>query len=136
LFCGVGGFALHCASAQRDVTGIELSAEAIASAEQSSAELKLTRVHFRALGAQEFALANAEVAELVIVNPPRRGIGDELCRFLDRSEAKALVYSSCNAESLARDLAAMPNFRLRSAQVLDMFPHSRHFEVITLLERG
>lgn len=135
LFCGVGGFALHVADGRRDVTGIEISAEAIASAEQSRDELGLSRVNFRALDATDFAEGNTEAPELVIVNPPRRGIGAGLCRFLERSEARWVIYSSCNAESLARDLAQMPALRLRRARLLDMFPHTTHYEVITLLER-
>jgi 23S rRNA (uracil747-C5)-methyltransferase len=136
LFCGVGGFALHCADGRRDVTGIEVSAEAIASAELSRAELGLRNVRFRALDATDFALGQSTVPPLVIVNPPRRGIGEKLARFLDASPARHVVYSSCNADSLARDLAAMPSFRLRRAGVFDMFPHTTHYEVLALLERG
>jgi 23S rRNA (uracil747-C5)-methyltransferase len=135
LFCGVGGFALHVADGRREVTGIEISSEAIASAEQSRDELGLARVRFRALDATDFAVGNSGVAELVIVNPPRRGIGAGLCRFLEESAARWVIYSSCNAESLARDLAQMPSLRLRRARLLDMFPHTAHYEVITLLER-
>jgi 23S rRNA (uracil747-C5)-methyltransferase len=135
LFCGVGGFALHCADGRRAVTGIEVSAEAIASAELSRAELGLHNVSFRALDATDFALGRSDVPELVIVNPPRRGIGVALARFLDASPLRHLVYSSCNAESLARDLAAMPNLSLKRAGVFDMFPHTSHYEVLTLLSR-
>jgi 23S rRNA (uracil747-C5)-methyltransferase len=136
LFCGVGGFALHCADGRRAVTGIEVSAEAIASAELSRAELGLANVSFRALDATDFALRQSQVPPLVIVNPPRRGIGTALARFLDASPARHVVYSSCNAESMARDLAAMPSFRLRRAGLFDMFPHTTHYEVLGLLERA
>jgi 23S rRNA (uracil747-C5)-methyltransferase len=134
LFCGVGGFALHAADGRREVTGIELSEEAIASAEQSRSDAGIERVRFRALDATGFARAGDTVPELVIVNPPRRGIGIELARFLDQSRAQHLIYSSCNVDSLARDLAAMPGFRLRRAGVFDMFPHTQHYEVLALLQ--
>ncbi|MEZ0448304.1 23S rRNA (uracil(747)-C(5))-methyltransferase RlmC [Cellulomonas sp. ICMP 17802] len=135
LYCGVGGFALHCAHPDRDVTGIETSAEAIASATLSAADAGLTRVRFAAGDATAFALGAAAPPELVIVNPPRRGIGEELSRWLESSGVRRVVYSSCNAASLARDLAAMPSLRPRRAQVLDMFPQTTHYEVLTLLER-
>jgi 23S rRNA (uracil747-C5)-methyltransferase len=135
LFCGVGGFALHCADGRRQVTGIETSADAIAGARRSASELGLANVEFRALDAADFAFGETRVPPLVIVNPPRRGIGAPLARFLDGSPARHVIYSSCNAESLARDLAAMPGFRLLRARVLDMFPHTKHYEVLTLLER-
>jgi 23S rRNA (uracil747-C5)-methyltransferase len=136
LFCGVGGFALQCADGVREVTGIELSAEAIASAEQSCQELGLARVSFQSLDATHFSQGSAAAPELVIVNPPRRGIGCELCAFLESvANIRWVIYSSCNSESLARDLQRMPGWRLRRARLLDMFPHTPHYEVITLLER-
>jgi 23S rRNA (uracil747-C5)-methyltransferase len=136
LFCGVGGFALHCADGRREVTGIESSAEAIASAELSRDELGLANTRFRALDATDFALDAARTPPLVIVNPPRRGIGVRLAHFLDASPVRHVVYSSCNVASLARDLAAMPSLRLRRAGVFDMFPHTSHYEVLALLERA
>ena len=78
----------------------------------------------------------AAVPELVIVNPPRRGLGPELADWLQHHGPRHVIYSSCNAESLARDLDAMPAYRVQRARVLDMFPQSTHFEVITLLERA
>ncbi|WP_456825843.1 23S rRNA (uracil(747)-C(5))-methyltransferase RlmC [Cellulomonas sp. P5_E12] len=136
LYCGVGGFALHCADPAREVIGIETSAEAIASAALSAADAGLSRVRFAAGDATAFALGEARAPDLVIVNPPRRGIGEELSRWLEASGVRQVVYSSCNAASLARDLAAMPSLRPRRAQVLDMFPQTTHYEVLTLLERA
>ena len=134
LYCGVGGFALHCAG-DRDVTGIEVSAEAIASAQTSRDELGLDRVRFAAGDATAFALGAGAPPDLVIVNPPRRGIGPALSGWLEESGVRHVVYSSCNAESLARDLAVMPSLRPTRARLLDMFPQTTHYEVVTLLER-
>ncbi len=137
LYCGVGGFALHCANEERDVIGIENSTQAIMGAEQSRRELQLSRIQFRAMKAADFTLdVGAIPPELVIVNPPRRGIGPELCEFLNHSETRWIIYSSCNVSSLATDLTKMPNFYLRRARVLDMFPHTKHYEVIVLLTRS
>ena len=74
-------------------------------------------------------------ADLVIVNPPRRGIGSTLCERLDRADARWLIYSSCNVATLASDLVQMPHWHAMEARLLDMFPHTRHFETIVLLER-
>ncbi|MFZ5270557.1 methyltransferase domain-containing protein, partial [Enterobacter roggenkampii] len=79
LFCGVGGFGLHCATPEMRLTGIEISAEAIACAKQSAAGLGLTNLHFQALDSTQFATGQGNVPELVLVNPPRRGIGKALC---------------------------------------------------------
>ncbi|PZR53088.1 23S rRNA (uracil(747)-C(5))-methyltransferase RlmC [Xylanimonas oleitrophica] len=146
LYCGVGGFALHCAAPGRQVTGIEISAEAVASAEVSRGEIAaaspagadaMAGVRFAAGDATAFALAAApdDVPELVIVNPPRRGVGPELAAWLEASGARHVLYSSCNAVTLAKDLEHMPSLRPVRARLLDMFPQTRHYEVLTLLER-
>lgn len=131
LYCGVGGFALACMAPGRSVTGVELSAEAVAAA-AGAAPVGVT---FVAGDATAWAVAQTTAPDLVIVNPPRRGIGTELAGWLERSGARHVVYSSCHAEALARDLAAMPSLRPVEARVLDMFPQTTHYEVIVLLAR-
>ncbi|MFJ6172582.1 23S rRNA (uracil(747)-C(5))-methyltransferase RlmC [Curtobacterium sp. NPDC092190] len=137
LYCGVGGFALHAARPGRAVTGIETSREAIRSAKQSAREAGLIDVRFAADDATEHALRARPDAlpELVVVNPPRRGIGETLATWLEESEVEHVVYSSCNPVTLAKDLARMPSLRLRRARVLDMFPQTGHLEAVTLLSR-
>ena len=136
LYCGIGGFALHCADGRRDVLGIEASAAAVALARRGARDNRLERLRFEAADAAQGSRALQSLPPLVIVNPPRRGLGAELCATLQTSATRWLIYSSCNAESLARDLAALPGFRVRRARILDMFPHTAHCEVLCLLERG
>ncbi|WP_374456319.1 methyltransferase domain-containing protein [Nocardioides sp.] len=131
LYCGVGGFALHLAGEPREVVGVEASAEAI----RSALSARVAGAAFVAADATQWALEQSSVPDLVVVNPPRRGIGAELAVFLEESGVRHVVYSSCNAESLARDLASMPSLRPVEARVLDMFPHTTHYEVIVLLSR-
>lgn len=147
LYCGVGGFALHLAHHRRadpgrTVLGVEVSAEAVASAEASAAEAGLAGSTAFVADDAGGARVLAELAPdhpdgppaLVVVNPPRRGIGD-LAAALDASGASAVLYSSCNATSLARDLGALPAYAPVRAQVLDMFPQTAHHEVLVLLRR-
>jgi 23S rRNA (uracil747-C5)-methyltransferase len=135
LYCGVGGFALHLEAPGRAITGIESSPEAIASATESAngAGLDLT---FEAGDATAWAVAAEVVPDLVVVNPPRRGIGQELAAWLQDSRVRSVLYSSCNPESLARDLGAMPDLVPVRARLFDMFPHTEHAEVLVLLTRG
>lgn len=135
LFCGVGGFGLHCARPETRLTGIEISAEAIRCARQSAATLGLQRVEFQALDSTRFATAEGDVPQLVVVNPPRRGIGQALCDYLQRMAPDYLLYSSCNAQSMAQDIALLPGYRIERVQLFDMFPHTAHYEVLTLLVR-
>jgi 23S rRNA (uracil747-C5)-methyltransferase len=134
LYCGVGGFALHLGAPGREVLGVEVSADAVDAATSTAAELGVP-ARFVAADATAYALATSDVPDLVVVNPPRRGIGTDLAGWLESSGVRHVVYSSCNAESLARDLALMPSLRPFEARVLDMFPHTTHYEVIVLLLR-
>lgn len=142
LYCGVGGFAIACAGAgagagARTVLGVESSAEAVESARAAATAAGLDGVRFAVGDATAFALAAAAdaVPELVIVNPPRRGLAAELADWLEHSGARWVLYSSCNPATLARDLATMPALAVRRARLFDMFPQTGHAEVAVLLER-
>ncbi|NQW87382.1 MULTISPECIES: 23S rRNA (uracil(747)-C(5))-methyltransferase RlmC [unclassified Frigoribacterium] len=154
LYCGVGGFALHVARpgagrtnrhAHREVVGIETSEEAVASARGSARRAGLEHVRFAADDATRFATGASAGAgpsgtgtappELVIVNPPRRGIGATLAGWLEGSGVEHVVYSSCNPVTLASDLDAMPSFDVVAARVFDMFPQTPHLEAMALLRR-
>jgi 23S rRNA (uracil747-C5)-methyltransferase len=135
LFCGVGGFGLHCATPEMTLTGIEIAPEAIACAKQSAAELGLEKLHFQALDSTQFATAQGEVPQLVLVNPPRRGIGKALCDYLSEMAPEFIVYSSCNAQSMAKDFTHLAGYQVAKVQLFDMFPHTAHYEVLTLLVR-
>lgn len=135
LFCGVGGFGLHCATPQMKLTGIEIAPEAIASATRSAQELGLSDVHFQALDSTQFATSQQAVPELVVVNPPRRGIGAPLCDYLSQMAPQFILYSSCNAQTMAKDIRLLPGYQAVRVQLFDMFPHTAHYEVLTLLVR-
>ena len=135
LFCGVGGFGLHLVSPEQQLTGIEIAPKAIASATRSAAELGLTKVNFQALDSTAFAKAAERAPDLLVVNPPRRGLGKPLCQDIERLAPTWLLYSSCNAQTLAQDLAQLSNYKLLKVQLFDMFAHSSHYEVLTLLKK-
>ncbi|WP_369833544.1 23S rRNA (uracil(747)-C(5))-methyltransferase RlmC [Cronobacter dublinensis] len=135
LFCGVGGFGLHCATPEMTLTGIEIAPEAIASASASAQQLGLRNVHFQALDSTDFATGQQAAPDLVLVNPPRRGIGEALCDYLSRMAPQYIIYSSCNARTMAKDIKQLPGYRIARVQLFDMFPHTAHYEVLTLLVR-
>ena len=140
LFCGVGGFALHCArpagDASRRVIGVETSARAVASATRTARELGLA-AEFTTADATGFATGfTTDVPpDVLIVNPPRRGLGRDLAQWIEDSGIEDVVYSSCNPRTLAADLAVMGSYRIVEARLLDMFPHTAHAEVVVRLTR-
>lgn len=133
LYCGIGGFALHVAAPGRRVHGVEVSAPAVASARLSASQAGLDQVSF-AVG-DATALAAVEAPDAIIVNPPRRGLGERLCATLEASGVPTIIYSSCNAVTLARDIAAMPAYEPQRIRLFDMFPQTDHYETMVLLKR-
>lgn len=133
LFCGVGGFGLHCATPEMALTGIEIVPAAIRCATRSARELGFTKVTFKALDSAAFALSQDAVPDLILVNPPRRGLGSDLCVFLQKMRPTYLLYSSCNAQTMAADIGRLTDYQISQIQLFDMFPHTAHYEVLTLL---
>lgn len=140
LFCGVGGFGLHCAMALKEkqgrevrFTGIEISPSAILAAGNAAQALGLQQVNFQSLDAANFALVQEDKPDLVIVNPPRRGIGKALSEFLNEMQPHFILYSSCNAITMAKDLQHLTHYKPIKIQLFDMFPHTAHYEVLVLL---
>jgi len=130
LYCGVGGFAHHLSAPGRSVTGVEISAEAVAAARLTDTTPPPTFV----TGDATAYLRESPAPDLVVVNPPRRGIAS-LAMDLEGSDVAHALYSSCNAASLAKDLDAMPSFRPVRARLFDMFPQTNHSEILVLLTR-
>jgi 23S rRNA (uracil747-C5)-methyltransferase len=132
LFCGVGGFALHCATQERTIIGIEIECEAIACAQDSATYLGYD-LQFASMDTAHFHAHAGEKPEIIIVNPPRRGLGESLSQWLQTQKAQRIIYSSCNAVSLAKDLGYLNEYRVERVQLFDMFPHTEHYETLVEL---
>lgn len=131
LFCGVGGFGLHCTPADGLLTGIEIEEEAIEAAKLSAQKIGLKNTTFIPL---DIAQATLETTpDLLIVNPPRRGLGEILCRQISTVRPHHILYSSCNPQTLKNDLLWLSNYTIQSIQLFDMFPHTHHQEVLVTL---
>lgn len=147
LYCGVGGFGLQLASVRydggplpvgspRQVWGLEASADAVTAARVTVREMGLEdRVRFAVGDATDPAHRPDGLPDAVVVNPPRRGIGTDLADWLEGSGIPHVLYSSCNATTLAKDLARMTGYAPVRARLLDMFPQTGHYEVLMQLRR-
>ncbi|MGZ8547945.1 MAG: 23S rRNA (uracil(747)-C(5))-methyltransferase RlmC [Sulfuricurvum sp.] len=133
LFCGVGGFALHCAAPDREIIGIEIESEAIVCARDSAALIGFENLRFEAMDTASFGATSGKNVDVVIVNPPRRGLGEQLCKWLENVASGRILYSSCNAQSLARDLEYLQCYQVKRVRLFDMFPHTTHFETLVEL---
>lgn len=136
LYCGVGGFALSLAGPGRDVLGVESSAAAVAAARATIAARPPAAGAVRFVTGDATAYVADPVPDLVVVNPPRRGLGPDLAARLAESGVDDVLYSSCSATSLAADLAALTPLRPVRARLFDMFPQTAHHEVLVQLRRS
>jgi 23S rRNA (uracil747-C5)-methyltransferase len=136
LFCGQGAFSLMAASSAKTWLGIELNADAVTQANETAESLGYSHVRFHAADAAQVGAEMTEFSpDLVLVNPPRRGLSGAVS-LIGASLPRHLIYSSCNSESLAEDLKVLASkYRLKRAQIFDLFPHTNHFETLVWLER-
>lgn len=141
LYCGVGVFALSCATAgARRLHGIESGAAAVAAA----------RLNARRLGSDAtFQCADVEAALpdacrafdarrlVAVADPPRQGMTPAAAAALAAAAPAHIVYVSCDPATLARDLCLLRprGYRLRAARLFDMFPRTAHFESAVWLAR-
>ena len=141
LFCGLGNFTLPLSLRAGAVTGVEGEAGLVERARQNALRNGRDNAQFFAadLAADQ---RNAPWAradyELLLLDPPRSG-AEAILDYLPRKSAKRVVYVSCHPASLARDAGTLVNrhgFVLKSAGVMDMFPHTAHVESIALFERS
>jgi 23S rRNA (uracil747-C5)-methyltransferase len=136
LFCGVGGFSLSIAPFVRRVSGIEVSPMAVESARNAAARLGYGHVSFYADDVELFLSKKfSEQVDLIIVNPPRRGLSEAICSELLRLRPSSIIYSSCAPETFARDLHYLSrSYTVTLIAPFDMFPMTEHCEVFGILE--
>ena len=140
LYTGTGTIANFCASRCRRVVGVEYVPEAIADARVNS-ELNGIRNTVFYAGDMKRVLDDAFVAAngrpgVIILDPPRAGVDEEVIRVILRAAPARIVYVSCNPATQARDLALMNEaYRVEAVQPVDMFPHTHHVENVVKLVR-
>lgn len=140
LYSGVGMFAFAAVRAGvRSVTGVEVDAAAVAAARAHAEAQALAGVEFVAEPAARAAgpvLRGMNPARtVVIVDPPRRGLDPKVLKALVRSRPAHILYVSCAADTLARDIVALKpsGYAVASARLFDMFPRTPYFETAVLL---
>lgn len=135
LFSGQGAFSFFIQKFVKQAVGVEINAEAVARANQTAKEMNWNHLNFIAADAAKVSELVAKFKpELILVNPPRRGLA-QATELLKKVNADYFIYSSCNAETLAQDLIVLKEyFTIVKAQVFDMFPHTEHFETLVLLK--
>ena len=140
LYTGTGTIANFVARHCARVVGIEYVPEAIEDAKHNSALNGIDNTSFFA-GDMKDVLDDAFIArhgrpDVVILDPPRAGVHEDVIATILRAAPRRIVYVSCNPATQARDLALLAgDYRVTAVQPVDMFPHTHHVENVVRLER-
>jgi 23S rRNA (uracil1939-C5)-methyltransferase len=141
LFCGLGNFSLPLATQAASVLGIEGEASLVERARNNAVRNNLPNTEFLVANLFEDQRDSPWAKrkfDKVLLDPPRAG-AREVLPLLPKCGAQRVVYISCHPGSLARDAGILVNelgYKLVSAGVLDMFPHTAHVESMAVFERG
>jgi 23S rRNA (uracil1939-C5)-methyltransferase len=139
LYCGVGAIGLGLLQHSREVRFNERSPDGLAGLELGlAARPRPERARARVLpGSAEERLDALEGADLVVVDPPRRGLGARLREALAAAPPERLVYLACGLDALMNDLAVLRapgRLRLAGIEVFDFFPFTEHVETLVWLD--
>ncbi|AND79800.1 23S rRNA (uracil(1939)-C(5))-methyltransferase RlmD [Streptococcus pantholopis] len=138
-YCGVGTIGLAFAGKVKSVRGMDIIPEAIADAKANAASLGLTNAHYEVGKAEELIprwYKKGYRATALVVDPPRTGLDSKLLAAILRFPPSKMVYVSCNASTLARDLVKLAAvYQVKYIQSVDMFPHTARTEAVVKLVR-
>lgn len=139
LYCGTGSIGIFCARNASKIIGIEVVPEAIEDAKENARINGLDHCHFYAgdvasVCTDDFFAQNGK-PDVILTDPPRAGMHEQLIQQILSLKAPRVVYVSCNPATQARDLQLLDAaYKVVSIQPVDMFPHTHHIENIVLLE--
>ena len=138
LYTGTGTIANFVARQAHEVIGIEYVPEAIEDAKLNSSINGIENTKFYAGDMKDVLtgefVAQHGIPDVMIVDPPRAGMHEDVVRVILDAEPRRIVYVSCNPATQARDIALLDKkYRVEAIQPVDMFPHTHHVENVALL---
>ncbi len=140
LYCGVGTITLAMASAAGKVIGVEVIPQAVEDARDNAKRNGIENAEFFCGDAGQAALeleAKGLKPDVVVVDPPRKGLNADTIEALAKMAPRRIVYVSCDPATLARDVALLKErgYALKNAMAADLFPRCAHVETVVLLSR-
>lgn len=139
-YCGIGTISLFLAQKAKQVLGVEIVPQAIEDAKRNAELNGFTNTYFEA-GPAEVIIPKwykeGKTADVLVVDPPRKGCDEALLNTIIEQRPKRVVYVSCNPATLARDLRILEDggYKTKEIQPVDMFPQTTHVETVVLMSR-
>ncbi|WP_041580242.1 23S rRNA (uracil(1939)-C(5))-methyltransferase RlmD [Bacillus sp. 1NLA3E] len=136
-YCGVGTIGLWLADQAGEVRGMDIIPESIEDAKKNAKRHGFTNTKYVPGKVQEVLpkwIKKGWKPDVIIVDPPRTGLDNQLLETILSAEPKKVVYVSCNPSTLAKDIQVLSSkFKVEYIQPVDMFPHTSHVECISQL---
>ncbi len=141
LYCGIGTISLFLSEKAKKVYGVEVVDAAIEDARRNAQINGVKNAEFIAGEAEKVVpelYGRGILADVVVLDPPRKGCDESLLRLLAEMQPDRIVYVSCNPATLARDLKYLcgQGYKVVEVQPVDMFPWSGHVETVVLMSRN
>ena len=138
-YCGIGTISLFLAEKAKQVMGVEIVEQAIEDAKRNAELNGYKNTYFEAGPAEEVIprwYADGKEADVLVVDPPRKGCDEALLQTIIEHKPNRVVYVSCNPATLARDLRILEDggYKTVEIQPVDMFPQSTHCEAVAWLD--
>ncbi len=139
-YCGTGTISLFLSQKAKKVYGVEIVPEAIENAKINAKENKIDNTEFIVGEAEKVIpklISEGVRADVVVVDPPRKGCDKSLLEAISSMEPKTIVYVSCDPGTLARDLGILDELGYKTLEIqpVDMFPQTAHVECVARIER-
>ncbi|SFC85927.1 23S rRNA m(5)U-1939 methyltransferase [Bacillus sp. OV322] len=137
-YCGVGTIGLWLAGDAKEVRGMDTIRESVEDARQNAKRHKMNNVKYETGKAENILPRWAKEGwkpDVLVADPPRSGLDDNLLQTILKVQPKKVIYVSCNPSTLAKDLQILSkSYKVKYMQPVDMFPQTAHVEVVTELE--
>lgn len=140
LYSGIGTISIFIADNAKKVYGVEVVEQAVFDAKENAEINEIRNVEFIQGEAEVIVpemYKEGKKADVVFVDPPRKGCDEKLLETIKEMKAQKVVYISCNPATLARDLKYLTDngYEIKKVQPVDMFPQTSHVENVVLLEK-
>lgn len=140
LYCGTGTITLCLASRAKEAIGVEIIEAAVRDAGENAKRNGITNAKFFCADAGQAAQrlsAEGERPDVIVVDPPRKGLSSDVIEAIAQMSPQRVVYVSCDPATLARDVKLLTEhgYALRHAEAVDLFPRCAHVETVVLLSR-
>ena len=142
LYCGTGTIGLYLSKKAKKVFGFEVIRSALDDAEKNAVRNNISNIVFIKANLDTFFKSGqlpkrVPKPDVIVVDPPRAGMHEDMTNYLPKLGAKKIIYASCNPTTQARDAKILNayGYRIISSTMVDMFPHTPHIETVMLFSK-